>query len=109
VALFSSPWAYSIGGAISWSNFTNDLRAVFIYAHSGGPFRFDAIAVLPHHLHCIWSLPPYDADFSTRWHDINSRFLREYLAENGSRHDAGRKASAVSGSGVYGNTPSIMN
>jgi REP element-mobilizing transposase RayT len=26
-----------------------------------------AIVLLPDHLHAIWSLPPGDADFSTRW------------------------------------------
>ncbi len=27
----------------------------------------DAMVVLPDHLHCIWTLPPGDADFATRW------------------------------------------
>jgi putative transposase len=30
--------------------------------------------LLPEHLHCIWTLPPCDADFPARWHDIKSRF-----------------------------------
>lgn len=42
------------------------------------PFRIDAIVVLPDHLrlHCIWTLPPDDADFSTRWRLIKTRFAR---------------------------------
>ena len=30
-------------------------------------FHIDAIVVLPEHLHAVWTLPPGDADFSTRW------------------------------------------
>ena len=31
------------------------------------PFVTDAWVLLPDHLHCIWTLPEGDADFSTRW------------------------------------------
>ena len=31
------------------------------------PFEIDAWVFLPDHLHCIWTLPEGDADFSTRW------------------------------------------
>ena len=31
------------------------------------PFEIDAWVLLPDHLHCIWTLPDGDADFSTRW------------------------------------------
>ncbi len=31
------------------------------------PFRMEAITLLPDHLHCVWTLPPDDADFATRW------------------------------------------
>ena len=31
------------------------------------PFENLAMVVMPDHLHCIWRLPPDDADFSTRW------------------------------------------
>ncbi|MDQ3261240.1 MAG: transposase [Pseudomonadota bacterium] len=30
-------------------------------------FEIDAWVLLPDHLHCIWTLPPDDADFSIRW------------------------------------------
>jgi REP-associated tyrosine transposase len=38
------------------------------------PFRMEAIVVLPDHLHCLWTLPPADADFSTRWKRIKALF-----------------------------------
>jgi putative transposase len=36
----------------------------------------DAVVVLPDHLHCLWTLPPEDGDFSTRWRLIKARFAR---------------------------------
>jgi putative transposase len=40
------------------------------------PFHINAWVVLPDHLHCVWTLPPNDADFSTRWRLIKSGFSR---------------------------------
>jgi putative transposase len=34
------------------------------------PFAIDAWVLLPDHLHCIWTLPDGDHDFSTRWSQI---------------------------------------
>ena len=32
--------------------------------------------MLPGHLHAVWTLPPGDSDFSTRWRLIKSRFAK---------------------------------
>ncbi|MGH8547584.1 MAG: REP-associated tyrosine transposase [Methylococcales bacterium] len=40
------------------------------------PFRIDAWVVLPDHLHCVWTLPPGDDDFSNRWKAIKIRFVQ---------------------------------
>jgi putative transposase len=40
------------------------------------PCILDAFVVLPDHLHTVWTLPPGDADFSTRWRLIKSTFAR---------------------------------
>ncbi len=37
-------------------------------------FYIDAWVVLPDHLHAVWTLPPGDCDFSTRWGAIKARF-----------------------------------
>jgi putative transposase len=37
------------------------------------PFGIDAWVVLPDHLHCVWTLPEGDRDFSTRWRLIKGR------------------------------------
>lgn len=59
------------------------LRSAFREVRRGRPFRVDAIVVLPDHLHCVWTLPPDDADFSTRWRLIKRAFTDQYLAAGG--------------------------
>jgi len=52
------------------------LREAFCYAMAEHPFEIDAMVLLPDHLHCIWTLPAGDGDFSTRWRLIKSYFTR---------------------------------
>ncbi|MEP2530248.1 transposase [Shimia sp.] len=40
------------------------------------PFKARAWVVLPNRMHCIWTLPQGDADFSNRWKAIKGRFSR---------------------------------
>jgi putative transposase len=42
------------------------LRSAHRVVRATHPFRVDAMVVLPDHLHAVWSLPPEDADYSTR-------------------------------------------
>ena len=53
-----------------------DLRAAFRAVRAQRPFTLDAVVILPDHLHCIWTLPPGDADYALRRRDIKSRFTR---------------------------------
>ncbi len=52
------------------------LRAAFAVTQRERPFWCDAFVVLPDHLHAVWTLPPGDADYSTRWGAIKARFTR---------------------------------
>jgi putative transposase len=52
------------------------LRESFRKVRHQRPFKIDAIVVLPDHLHCVWTLPPDDPDFSTRWRLIKTAFAR---------------------------------
>jgi putative transposase len=54
----------------------NALRRAFAETRKKYPFEIAAMVVLPDHLHAIWSLPPEDADFSTRWRLIKTRFAK---------------------------------
>lgn len=40
------------------------------------PFGIEAFVVMPDHLHTVWRMPEGDADYSTRWRLIKSRFSR---------------------------------
>jgi putative transposase len=50
------------------------LREAIAETRAEHPFAIDAWVLLPDHLHCIWTLPESDADFSTRWGLIKRRF-----------------------------------
>ncbi|MFE1747914.1 transposase [Coleofasciculus sp. H7-2] len=52
------------------------LRNAFREIIKTHPFKIDACVILPDHLHCIWTLPDGDSDFSTRWRLIKSYFSR---------------------------------
>ena len=40
------------------------------------PFSIDAWVLLPNHLHCLWTSPEGDGDFSKRWALIKSGFSK---------------------------------
>ena len=40
------------------------------------PFAIDAWVVLPEHMHCLWTLPEGDSDYSGRWRAIKKAFSR---------------------------------
>ena len=59
------------------------------------PFEIDAWVLLPNHLHCLWTLPEGDADFSKRWAKIKrhvslvcgKRYKRsEWLSDSRKKH-----------------------
>jgi len=43
------------------------LRTAFRSVRARHHFRLEAVVILPHHLHCVWTLAPGDTDYSTRW------------------------------------------
>lgn len=52
------------------------LRQSFRYVLNRHPFTIDAVVILPDHIHCLWTLPANDCDYSTRWRLIKSYFSR---------------------------------
>ena len=61
-------------------NHIGSLRAAVRLARAERPFTIDAIVILPDHLHAIFTLPPGDADFSSRWRRIKAHFTRSVVA-----------------------------
>lgn len=45
------------------------------------PFHIDGWIILPDHLHCLWTLPPGDTDFSNRWKSIKIRFVHAIVPD----------------------------
>ena len=54
----------------------NTPRTAFRVVQSAHAFQIEAAVILPDHLHCIWTLPPGDSDFSTRWGLIKGQYSR---------------------------------
>ncbi len=52
------------------------LREAVQMTRAARPFAIDAWVVLPDHLHCVWTLPEGDTNFSMRWGAIKGRFSR---------------------------------
>ncbi len=52
------------------------LRAAVRSVRDQQLFHIDAWVVLPDHLHCLWTLPPGDADYSRRWKAIKTAFAK---------------------------------
>lgn len=73
------PYFFTVVTADRWPCFDNVdnvrlLGEALRRTRASHPFVSHAIAVMPDHLHCIWTLPPGDADFSLRWQLIKKRF-----------------------------------
>ncbi|MBI3246287.1 MAG: transposase [Deltaproteobacteria bacterium] len=58
------------------------LREAIQYVCAGRPFTIHAFVLMPDHLHMVWTLPPGDADFSTRWRLIK-HFTTRHLSRVG--------------------------
>ena len=58
------------------------LRHAILTIKRRKPFYIDAWVILPEHLHCIWTLPGDDSDFSARSRDIKGCFSKELKQEN---------------------------
>lgn len=52
------------------------LRQAVAQTRAARPFVIDAWVVLPDHMHCVWTLPEGDADYSNRMGEIKGRFSR---------------------------------
>ncbi|MFZ6772742.1 REP-associated tyrosine transposase [Undibacterium sp. SXout7W] len=64
------------------------------------PFKIDAWVLLPDHLHCIWTLPEGDADFSVRWSMIK-RLVSQACADEFSMDDVSASRTQRKESGIW--------
>jgi putative transposase len=59
------------------------LRSAWIDVCGRFPFATDAVCLLPDHIHCIWTLPDRDINYSVRWKEIKRLFTKSYLEQIG--------------------------
>lgn len=71
------------------------LRTAVRDTSTRAPFHIDAWVVLPEHMHCVWTLPPGDADYSGRWRAVKKAFSK--AIEPGERRSAVRRARGERG------------
>lgn len=79
------------------------LREVARRTRKDKPFRIEAWVVLPDHMHCVWTLPEGDTDYSNRMGMLKARFSRALRAQGISPEPAssphgvmpGRKRSPI--------------
>jgi len=62
------------------------LRGAIVKTRKIHPFEIDAWVLMPDHLHCIWTLPEGDANFTTRWAMIK-RYVTKQCAEKYQRDE----------------------
>ncbi|MFL6673719.1 MAG: REP-associated tyrosine transposase [Massilia sp.] len=72
----------------------NALRLAIHNVRKIRPFSIDGWVLLPDHLHCIWTLPDGDSDYSARWLQIKrsvSRFSPEVHVDSRLLNESARK------------------
>ena len=57
----------------------NLLHDAWIDTKNRFPFKTEAVCLLPDHLHCIWSLPENNTNYSVRLREIKRLFTKYYL------------------------------
>jgi putative transposase len=54
----------------------DELRCAITKTRNHKPFHIDGWVILPDHMHCIWTLPKGDDDYSGRWRAIKTTFSK---------------------------------
>ena len=52
------------------------LKGIIFETRTKMPFEIDAWVLMPDHLHCIWTLPEGDSDYSKRWGLIKAAYTK---------------------------------
>jgi putative transposase len=59
------------------------LHNAWISVYRRFPFTTEAICLLPDHIHCIWTLPEGDSNYTLRWSEIKKGFTGAYHQQFG--------------------------
>ncbi|MBC7479694.1 MAG: transposase [Pseudorhodobacter sp.] len=83
------------------------LRDVVRRTKADKPFAIDAWVVLPDHMHCLWTLPEGDSDYSNRVGMLKARFSRELRRSGDSPTPSQNIYGAVGGRRRVGLSPDL--
>ncbi|GAB6043530.1 REP-associated tyrosine transposase [Endothiovibrio diazotrophicus] len=61
------------------------LREAVVECRGRYPFSVEGWVLMPQHLHCVWSLPEEDTDYSRRWGVIKRLFTQRFREAGGGR------------------------
>jgi putative transposase len=65
------------------------------------PFQIFAMVLLHDHLHCVWTLPPGDDGYSTRWKRLKAEFTSRWLGSGGVEQPRSRSRVKKGERGVW--------
>jgi putative transposase len=82
---------------LTWPEFRPALREGIQQTRLTLPFTIDAWVLLPDHLHCLWTLPPNDTNYSARWAIIKRYVSQHCGTQAGSFLSPSRKRRRESG------------
>ncbi len=54
----------------------DELHHAIAKTRNNKPFHIDGWVILPDHMHCIWTLPEGDDDYSGRWRNLKTIFSK---------------------------------
>ncbi len=74
---FFTVTAYQRQNIFTEELFRASLRHAITYVRKDKPFHINAWVLLPDHLHCIWTLPEDNGDFSARWSMIKRAVTKQ--------------------------------
>ncbi|WP_425398251.1 REP-associated tyrosine transposase [Aeoliella sp.] len=87
---------YVPGGTYFFTAVTHERRQLFLHesarrllrcaietVQESYPFHMFAVCLLPDHLHCVWTLPEGDTNYSMRWRRIKDEFTTQWVARRG--------------------------
>src|SRR4051794_20875170 len=77
------------------------LRDSILRCRESRPFESLGWVLLPDHLHTMWTLPPGDDDFSSRWASIKARFSAAWVSAGGVEQFVTRSRAKHRGRGVW--------
>ena len=83
------------------------LRDVARRTMADKPFDIDAWVILPDHMHCVWTLPEGDCDYSNRVGMLKARFSREFRRSGESPTPRQNTFGAVGGRKRVGLSPDL--